>query len=217
MEQLATRRSRLAGAALVAGGILSIAGYVITGTIFGSGDHRFTEPLWAPLYSIALAGAVLSALGLPAIFAAQRERSVRLTLVGYVGTFVALVMLNVGEGVIEGFVKPYLVTHGGIPKEDPTGLVVYFTVAFLFTAVGLICLGVAVIRARVLPRWVGALFIAAVPLSAVGQGLPGPFVETADYCLFIGLITIGWRVTRSARHVPSLVRNADTVGAKATA
>lgn len=217
MNQLTSHRSRLAGMALVAGGILSIAGYVITGTVFGSGDHRFTESLWAPLYSIALAGAVLSALGMPAIFAIQRERSVRLTLVGYVGTFAALVMLNVGEGVIEGFVKPYLMTHGGIPKDDPTALVVYFTVAFLFTAVGLICLGIAVIRARTLPRWVGALLIAAVPLSMVGQSLPGPLVESADYCLFIALITIGWRVSRSPVHAPSLVPRADRAAARAAA
>lgn len=203
--------------ALVAGGILSIAGYVITGTVFGSGDQRFTEPLWTPLYSIALAGAVLSALGMPAIFAAQRERCLRLTLVGYVGTFVALVMLNVGEGVLEGFVKPYLVTHGGIPKEDPTSLVVYFTVAFAFTAVGLICLGIAIIRGRMLPRWIGALVIAAVPLSMVGQSLPGPLVESADYCLLIALITIGWRVSRSPVQASSLVRRADTAGARAAA
>jgi hypothetical protein len=203
MEDLAARRTRLAAMALVAGGIMAIAGYVITGTVFGSGDDRFTEPLWAPLYSIALAGSLLSLLGLPAIFAAHRERMPRLTLVGYVGTFVALATLNIGEGVIEGFVKPYLVTHGGIPETDPTALVVYFTVAFLFTAAGLVCLGIAVIRADVLPRWVGWAFIAAVPFSMIGQSLPGPLVETADYLVFVGLITIGWGI---ARPMPYAVR-----------
>jgi hypothetical protein len=179
---------------LVAGGVLSIAGYVITGTVFGTGDDRFTKSLWSPLYSIALAGAVLSVLGLSAIFAAHRERAPRLTLVGYVGTFVALAMLNVGEGVIEGFVKPYLVTHGGIPKTDPTALSVYFGISGLFIIAGLVSLGVAIIRAKVFPRWVGALIIAAVPFGIAGSGLPGPLAELGDYLLFVPLIVIGWTV-----------------------
>ncbi|HEV8462677.1 MAG TPA: hypothetical protein VGQ38_18395 [Gaiellaceae bacterium] len=192
-----TQLNRLAGAALVAGGSLSIAGYLLSGTLVRGSDHaRFTNPHFLPLYSIALAGASISTLGLPAILAAHGERARRLTLVGYVGTFAALAMLNVGEGVIEAFVKPYLVTHGGIPDNVPTGLALYFLVATLFTAVGLISLGVAVLRAKVFAWWVGALLIAAVPLSMVGQALPGPLVELADYCAFAALITIGWRVAK---------------------
>lgn len=213
MRQLDSQRQRLAGMALVVGGILSIAGYVLTGTLFGSSDHdRFTPPLFVPLYSIALVGAVLSVLGLPAILAAHKEREARLTLVGYVGTFAALAMLNIGEGVIEAFVKPYLVTHGGIPKEAPTGLAIYFGIASLFVLVGLISLGSAVIRAKVFPRWIGVLIIAAVPFSFIGQSLPGPLVEFADYLLFIALIAIGWRVAKPAADARRRV-----AGAEATA
>jgi hypothetical protein len=210
MRELTSHRSRLAGMCLIAGGILSIAGYVITGTVFGDGDDRFTNSLWAPLYSIALAGAVLSALGLSAIFAAHRDRAARLTLVGYVGTFTALALLNIGEGVIEGFVKPYLVTHGGIPKEDPTALSVYFGISALFIIGGLVSLGMAVIRAKVLPRWVGVLIIAAVPFGIAGSGLPGPLAELGDYLLFVPLIVIGWTVVSPARHAPHLVAGAES-------
>lgn len=200
MKKLDSQRTRLAGMALVVGGTLSIAGYVLSGTLTGSGDARFTSPLWAPLYGIALAGAVISVIGLPAILAGHGERQTKLTLVGYGGVFVALVMLNVGEGVIEGFVKPYLVTHGGIPDNDPGSLSVYFGIASLFVVIGLISLGIAVIRARVFPRWVGVLIIATVPLSFFGPGLPGALAELPDYLLFIALISIGWAVARPAPH-----------------
>jgi hypothetical protein len=210
MRQLDSHRSRLAGMALVVGGTLSIAGYVLSGTLTGStGDARFTNSLWAPLYSIALAGAVLSVIGLPAILAGHRGREARLTLVGYVGTFTALVMLNIGEGVIEGFVKPYLVTHGGIPETEPGALSVYFGVAVLFVVVGLISLGIAVIRARVFPRWVGAFLLAAVPLSFIGPGLPGALAETPDYLLFIALMAIGWAVAKPAPEARPLVTSAE--------
>jgi hypothetical protein len=199
MSQLAHQRNRLAGAALVAGGALSIAGYLLSGSVAReSGDARYTDPHFLPLYAIALFGAFLTVLGLPAVLAAHGDRFPRLTLVGYVGTFGAFAMLNLGEGIIEAFVKPYLATHGGIPDDVPTGLDVYFLVALIVTFVGLIALGVAVIRAGVFGWWVGALLIAAAPLSMVGNALPGPFAELADYCAFVGLITIGWHVARPA-------------------
>ena len=90
---------------------------------------------------------------------AQEGRFPRLTAVGYAGTLAALVMLNLGEGVIEGFVKPYLVTHGGIPDPDPTGFAEFEAVALLAAVAGLICLGTAVLRGRVLPRWIGVLLV----------------------------------------------------------
>lgn len=205
MTQLASRRTRLTGTALVLGGALSIAGYVLTGTLFGSGDDRFTKTLFTPVYSLALAGAILTLIGLPAILDAHGERAARLTLVGYVGTFAALAMFNLGEGVIEGFVKPYFMNHGGVIPDAPTSLGVYFLIASLLVIVGLGSLGVAVIRAGVFPSWVGVLLIAAVPLSFVGQSLPGPLVETADYLMFIALITIGWTVAQPARNARRLV------------
>ena len=200
MTPLAQQRARLAGIALVVGGALSIAGYILSGVLVrGSDDARFTNAHFLPLYAIGLTGAFLSVLGLPAVLVAHGERAARLTLVGFVGTYAALAMLNVGEGIIEAFVKPYLATHGGIPDNVPTGLSVYFLIATLFTVVGLVALGIAVIRAKVFGWWVGALLIAAAPLSFVGEALPGALAELADYCAFAALITIGWRVARRAR------------------
>lgn len=201
MTQLASHRTRLAGIALVAGGTLAIAGYVLTGTLIrSSGDQRFTNSLFTPLYSITLLGVVLSILGLPAILAAHKERAARLTVIGYVGLLTTIAMLNLGEGVIEAFVKPYLVTHGGIPKQTPTSLNIYFGIAFLFLITGLSSLGTAVIRAKVFPWWVGALFIASVPVSILGGSLPGALAELGDYLAFLALIKIGWTVAQPATH-----------------
>lgn len=214
MTQLALQRRRLTGGALVAGGALSILGFVLSGTVVrAAGDARFVDPLFLPLYSIALLGAALSVLGLPAVLAAHGERAARLTLVGYVGTFMALLMLNVGEGIIEGFVKPYLVHHGGIPDSAPTSLGIYFLIATVFVVVGLVGLGAAVIRAKVFPWWVGALLIASAPLSIVGQSLPGPLVELSDYCAFAALIVIGWSTARpEPRRRGALASTAEAVG-----
>jgi hypothetical protein len=199
MTQVASQRERLAGLALVVGGLLTIVGFVVTTTVFGgSGDERFTHPLFPALYSIALAGVVLSILGFPAILAAQGERMPRLTLIGYVGSLTAIVMLNLGEGVVEGYVKPYLATHGGIP-DDPTSFTIYFVVAAIFMIVGLVALGIAVIRGKLFPWWVGALLIAAVPVSFAGTSLPGPLSLLGDYLAFAAFIVMGWSVALPAK------------------
>ena len=191
---------RLAGSALLIGGALAIAGYLAAGTIAGgSGDAHFTDPQFQPLYVIAIAGTILTILGFPAVLVAQDGRCPRLTAVGYAGTLAAIVMLNLGEGVIEGFVKPYLVSHGGIPDPEPSGFAAFETVALVCALVGLICLGMAVMRAGALPRWIGALLIAGLILSFALGGLPAPLDVLGDICMHLALIAIGWRVAVPAR------------------
>lgn len=189
-------RTRLGGWALITGTIVTAAAYIAAGTlVHGQGDARYTSSLWTPLNGIAIAGNIVILLGLPVILAGQGKRAARLTLAGYLGLFAALVMLNISEGCIEAFVKPYLAAHGGVPANPPTGWVVFEDIALVLLLVGPICLGIAVIRARVFPRWVGALLIAS-PLIAF-LGLPGPLAELSDYLAFIALAAIGLQVARA--------------------
>jgi len=204
---------RLAGWALIIGTILATGGYLAAGTlVHASGDARFTSSLWTPLNGIALAGDIITALGLPVILSYHGPKAPRLTLIGYVGLFATIVMLNISEGCIEAFIKPYLATHGGVPANPPGGFGVFEDVALVCLVVGLICLGIAVIRARVFPRWTGALFIASV--FAGFLGLPGPLAELSDYLAFIALLTIGLQVVRTESARPALAPSlAGTVGA----
>lgn len=195
-------RTRLGGWALIIGTGVATAAYLAAGTlVHAHGDARYTSSLWTPLNSIAVAGNILIVLGLPVILACSGRRAARLTLAGYVGLCVTLVMLNIAEGCLEAFVKPYLAEHGGVPARPPAGLAVFEDVAFLFLLTGLVCLGVAVIRARVFPRWTGALFIAS-PFAAF-LSLPGPLAELSDYLAFIALAAIGLQVARARTQPPA--------------
>ena len=60
------------------------------------------------------------------------------------GLFIALVMLNIGEGVIEAFVKPYMASHGGIPSDTPAGFGVFEAIALL--GIAIIAMGAYAIR-----------------------------------------------------------------------
>jgi hypothetical protein len=186
---------RLAGLALMAGcGIATLAFLGITFLVRGSGDARYTDPLWQPLYGVLLAGSVLVVLGLPAVLAVHGRASRRLTLVGYVGVFAPLVMLNVAETAMEAFVKPYLVTHGGLPEQEPAGLSAFETTALLLLVVGAVCLAVAIFRARVVPIWVGVAVLASVVCAFFLHG--GGLAFVSDYLIFAALVRFGWTATR---------------------
>lgn len=64
-------------------------------------------------------------------------------------------------------------------------------------------LGIAVFRARVLPRWVGVTFF-IVPLLGVA-GLSGGASLIPDYLLFAGLFAVGVHTLRSARGIEPAV------------
>jgi hypothetical protein len=190
---------RLTSWALVTGSVVATVGYASAFALNGSGDERFAGSSWVALYTVALFGNVLVLLGLPAIMQAQAGRSPVLTRIGYAGVFVPLVVLNIGEGTVEGFVKPYLAAHGGIPTDDVPGLTAYEVPALLVMLVGMICLGIAVLRARTLPRWVGVVFVVVPFLGAAG--LQGAVSLTPDYLLFLGLFTVGALQLRDLRAI----------------
>lgn len=206
-------RTRLAGWALIIGAAVATGGYLAVGTLVrGPGDARYTSPLWAPLNGIAIAGNIIIVLGLPVILICHGRRAARLTLAGYTGVLVTLIMLNISESCYEAFIKPYLVSHGGVPGNPPGGFNVFEAVALIFLLAGVICLGVAVIRARVFPRWTGVLFIIS-PLVTFLQ-LPGPLAELSDYLFYIALITIGVQVVRTQAQDPvAAPRRAETAPA----
>jgi hypothetical protein len=197
---------RLAGLALMAGCLLATLGFLgVSLAMQGSGGGP-TDPLWQPMYGVALAGNLLVVLGLPAILVAQHGAAPRLTLVGYFGIFAPLVMLNVAETTVEAFVKPYLTTHGGVPDSTPAGLNAFEAVALLLLIVGAVSLALAVFRARVLPVWVGVAVLVSVVCAFFLHSGPTAFIS--DYCLFAGLFWIGLRAARRGA-APSAARADD--------
>ena len=181
--------ARLTSWALVAGSVVASAGYASAFAANGNGDERFAGSSWVALYTVALLGNVLVLLGLPAVVHAQAGRAPVLTRIGYAGMLVPLAILNLGEGVVEGFVKPYLAEHGGIPADDLPGLTAYEAPALVVMLVGMVCLGIAVLRARALPRWIGVLFLLVPFLGAAG--LQGAVSLLPDYLLFLTLFAVG--------------------------
>lgn len=190
---------RPAGWALIVGTIVAAVGYLAANLLApGSGDEVFRYHLWPLFEGIAVVGDVIIALGLPVILTFA-GRAPKLHIAGYAGILAALVMLNIGEGVIEGFVKPYLAHHGGIPAADPSGLAVFEGIALLGLIAGSICLGIGVLRARTLPWWIAAALVVSCLLGALG--LPSPWFLVADLGFFAALFAIGSYAVRGRSEI----------------
>nr|BFE58957.1 hypothetical protein GCM10020063_034830 [Dactylosporangium thailandense] len=180
---------RPAGWALIAGPIVAMLGYLAANLLApGTGEEVYRYHLWPLFEGIALVGDVVVALGLPVLLTFA-GRAPRLHLAGYVGIFAALVMLNLGEGTTEAFVKPYLVAHGGLPAQEPAGFAAFEGIALLALVAGSLCLGIAILRARVLPWWIGVAVIVSCVLGALG--LPGAWFLLPDGLFFAALFAIG--------------------------
>ena len=175
---------RLGGGALIAALPLQVAGFLL---------HPASEELehvvqgaYGPAHLVLFVSWVLAALGLPALYAAQAHRAGKLGLVAFVATTVAAayhLYLTLYEATVipiaaEQPAAAALVGDGGALAHGAGALGPVAGVLMLAFPL----LGVATLRARVLPPAVGWLQIACLPtflalmlgIGAVTGGAVGP-------------------------------------------
>ena len=215
---------RLSGLALLLGSLLVVLFTIMQFVVFPGGTpdrspDRYSSPLWQPILLLMVLGWLLIVGGLPGMYARQSERAGWLGLVGFALTGFA-VLLFAAVSALYALVIPLLDTHtqllltgydnlilnGG--RTPP--LVVFFVGAFLVLSAGSFLLGLATIRADVLPRAAGVALVVAgpaglvIPLSLLFFFVPGreglgdflwfPFVIltlTAFAAFFFGLAGFG--------------------------
>jgi hypothetical protein len=176
---------RLSGISLLIGSLLVILGD-IPGFFIGNDQTSIISTTSA---LIRLIGAMLIALGLPGMYARFATRASVMGLIGFTCTFF-FVLVGMAEEVILAFVFPFLAAHGLLGSgRPPLGLLIFYSVGDLLMLVGSILLGLAIIRAAVLPRWVGAALMVGGILYAVGSVLRLPI---GDVGLIIFAAGLAW-------------------------
>lgn len=171
---------RLSGLSLLLGGLLAA---VPIHPNASSGLEYLSDPRTVPAHLLGLMAVLLIMLGLPGLYASQAERAGVLGLVGTVVVFFGTALLEVSHNIIDSMVRPALATiPGAAPvlakggpldsamEAGPLGMIV--AVGGPLFLLGLIVLGIATIRAGVLPRWVGALPIVAALFVPLGFVVP---------------------------------------------
>lgn len=192
---------RLSGVALIGGGILLAVGYAISSVLLPEGlIEMYSSPLAIFAYALRIVGAIFLLLGLPAIFArqAQGARAVTLSLIGFVVIFLGIATLEVGMNSIYAFVFPPLATNPStrpvllaLDANRPLGASIAFGLGLVAETFGPLFLGIAILRAKVLPRLAGVMFIIIPLLSIIG--LPDALlVQAISGVAFAGALGLGF-------------------------
>jgi hypothetical protein len=180
---------RLSGIILLLGALVSVIAGLMT--LFFNHNYTaslstFQSPLWSTYYSLFFVALALILLGLPALYLRQAGR--RGGVLGLVG--VLLIML--GNFLLMAMIGYFVSILPLLAAKAPQVINAAFESGFgifplggtAFGLIGLILLGIAVIRARVFPPFVGILLIASVVLNLVAF-----FLQSGDVlATLIGLL-----------------------------
>lgn len=201
---------RLSGLSLLSGGVLG------TLAIIGSARVQeesvladVTDPLSIAFVKLLMIAALLALIGLPGLYARQAERAGVLGLIGFVMTFFGLMFADVVSTAEYAFVMP----EAAATQEGRTLLTagwpdsVPVLAALPTVLIGALLFGISIVRANVLPRWVGWVFISIIPI-----GIPLGFVHLGPLPIFLGFAAGGYALVRggvgAARSVEPGLRNA---------
>ena len=140
---------------------------------------------WMPAHALLSFSYALFLFGLIGFYLVQAEKSGRLGSIGFVLTFFGILVLT-AQIMVSAWILPVIALQSTVPNTayamlDPAGPLPIFSwvvfAAYIPAGIGLILLGVATMRAHVLPRWAGLLLIIATVLDfAVLFGAPGEMI-----------------------------------------
>lgn len=162
-----------------------------------------TTPAWAVIMPIKLLMCLLFMLGLTGIYAKQIEEAGGLGLIGYLMLGLSWA-LQTAFIFTEAFILPVLATStpdyvesmlgivNGIPGTMDIGaLPAIYGVVGVTYILGNLLFGIAIFRARVLPRWIGGLLAIAAIITPAAALLPHATQRYAAIPVGIAMIAMG--------------------------
>jgi hypothetical protein len=174
-----------------------------------------TSATWVNVHLFATALGFFGLLGLTGLYARQVEEAGWLGLAGFL-LFGAWMTLVCGFSFVEAFILPRLATQypafvagimgmfSSIPSQVDLGaLPTLWIIQGPLYILGPLLFGIATFRARVLPRWAGALLILGAALIPVGAMVPPEWQPKIMLPVGLAMAWLGYALF-SERRAPAL-------------
>jgi hypothetical protein len=131
--------------------------------------------LWTPIHAVLAISYMLFMFGLNGVYLVQADKAGRLGSIGYVLTFFGVLMLT-AQVIVAAWILPVIALQPDAPKTAFALLDLDGPLA-AFSLVVFVVLGIATMRAGVLPCWAGLLLIIGTVLDlAILIGAPGELI-----------------------------------------
>lgn len=155
---------------------------------------------WVPVHTAFIVGVVLSIFGLIGLYLRQLEKGGWLGTIGFALTIVGSI-LTVVILTIDAYIVPIMAADAEAQALlDPNGplftgpLGLEFMLAALTFALGAAALGIAVIRAGILPRGAGGLLLIGGPIMGFSGLLPHPIFLVGGVLLGASFVWLGYAI-----------------------
>lgn len=189
---------RLAGVSAVVTGLC----FLVIGMFHPVNEPSAVDATWVNVHMFATALGFFGLFGMAGLYARQVEESGWLGLAGFL-LFTIWLTLVCGFSFVEAFILPSLATESpafvagflgmfsGAPSEIDLGVLpAIWNISGPMFILGPALFGIATFRARVLPRWAGALLALNIVLAPLG-GMASPELRTKIIMIPIGL-ALAW-------------------------
>ena len=193
-------------AAAVLGGLLVAAGAALT--VVSAGHQQFADQVLTGVFTVSAAlrftGAILMTWGIISLYLAQADRAGRLGLIAVVACM-ANMALQTGWMFCDLFAAPSFAHAAPGVLNNPSGPLTAGFMAAWLANISFVLLGVATLRARVLPRTSGLALITVGVITLVPLPADGPAYE-----VIIGIVfaIAGARALTGTARVPLAARSA---------
>jgi len=203
---------RLAGvSAMVAGLCFIVIGMFHPVNVSAS----VTTATWVNVHIFATALGFFGLFGMAGLYARQAEQSGWLGLIGFV-LFTVWMTLVTGFSFVEAFILPRLATvspafvegilgmFSSIPSQVDLGILpALWNISGPLYIFGPLLFGIATFRARVLPRWAGALLVLGAVLIPVGAVVPPEYQPKIMLPVGMALAWMGYALFSERREKAS--------------
>lgn len=204
--------------------LLAGACYVLVGVFHPPNvSSSVTTTRWEVVHILACAMCFFGLLGMVGLYARQEKKIGRVGLAGFL-IFSLWLVLIMGFSFVEAAVLPRLATSdprfvdgwfgmltGSASTVHLGGLSTLWTLTAPLYMVGGLLFGVATFRARILPRWAGALLAAGTVLAPVAGLLPNASQPKTAVPVGLALAWLGyalWSERRTQTPEPKCIETA---------